>query len=293
MLLSISQVSKIYRMGATEVHALRNVDVEIDRGEMVAIMGSSGSGKSTLLNILGTLDRPTSGVYTLDGQDVSVLDDRALARFRNRNVGFVFQQFNLLPRYTALANVELPMLYGGAPSHERRRRADRGAGPGRRLEDRMHHQPNELSGGQQQRVSIARSIVQNPVLAAGRRADRRARHRDHRADHGSVPRPARKRHDDRDRDPRAGRRRLLRPHDPLQGRPHRLGRADPGPAGRLGGRARGPGPLRTGVRADGCCCARAAWRSCGSITRTAAWSAGEHLPAAGRRHPGGQPQQRR
>jgi putative ABC transport system ATP-binding protein len=163
LLLSINQVSKIYRMGATEVHALRSVDVEIDRGEMVAIMGSSGSGKSTLLNILGTLDRPTSGTYTLDGQDVSLLDDRALARFRNRNVGFVFQQFNLLPRYTAQANVELPMLYGGAPSSERRRRAT--AALARvSLQDRMHHQPNELSGGQQQRVSIARAIVQNPVL---------------------------------------------------------------------------------------------------------------------------------
>ncbi|HEY0710462.1 MAG TPA: ABC transporter ATP-binding protein [Polyangia bacterium] len=163
MLLSIREVSKLYRMGATEVHALRNVDVEIDRGEMVAIMGSSGSGKSTLLNILGTLDRPTSGVYTLDGQDVSVLGDRELAHFRNRNIGFVFQQFNLLPRYSALANVELPMLYGGVPAAERRERA---AAALERvgLRDRMHHQPSELSGGQQQRVSIARSLVQRPVL---------------------------------------------------------------------------------------------------------------------------------
>jgi len=163
VLLSIRQVSKIYRMGAAEVHALRNVDVGIDRGEMVAVMGSSGSGKSTLLNIVGTLDRPTSGTYILDGQDVSVLSDRALAQFRNKNIGFVFQQFNLLPRYTALANVELPMLYGGISSAERRRRAtvalERVA-----LGDRMHHQPSELSGGQQQRVSIARSIVQNPVV---------------------------------------------------------------------------------------------------------------------------------
>jgi putative ABC transport system ATP-binding protein len=163
VLLSIRQVSKIYRMGAGEVHALRNVDVEIDRGEMVAIMGSSGSGKSTLLNILGTLDRPSSGVYTLDGQDVSVLADRALAQFRNRNIGFVFQQFNLLPRYTALANVELPMLYGGVSSAERRRRAV-AALERVGLGDRMHHQPSELSGGQQQRVSIARAIVQSPVL---------------------------------------------------------------------------------------------------------------------------------
>ena len=163
MLLSINQVSKTYRMGATEVHALRNVDVAIDRGEMVAIMGSSGSGKSTLLNILGTLDRPTSGAYILDGQDVAQLNDRSLAQFRNRNIGFVFQQFNLLPRYTALANVELPMLYGGISAAERRRRATEAlhrVG----LADRMLHHPSELSGGQQQRVSIARAIVQNPVL---------------------------------------------------------------------------------------------------------------------------------
>src|SRR4030095_5251376 len=150
-------------MGATEVHALRNVDVEIDRGEMVAVMGSSGSGKSTLLNIVGTLDRPTSGVYTLDGQDVAALTDRALAQFRNRNIGFVFQQFNLLPRYTALANVELPMTYGSVAGAARRRRAPAAlARVG--LADRMHHQPSELSGGQQQRVSIARALVQEPVL---------------------------------------------------------------------------------------------------------------------------------
>jgi putative ABC transport system ATP-binding protein len=163
LLISIQGVSKVYLMGTTEVHALRNVDLEITRGEMVAIMGSSGSGKSTLLNILGTLDRPTTGTYTLDGQDVSVLSDRELAQFRNRNIGFVFQQFNLLPRYTAAANVELPMLYGGVSSGERRRRAVESlerVGLG----DRMHHQPSELSGGQQQRVSIARALVQNPVL---------------------------------------------------------------------------------------------------------------------------------
>jgi putative ABC transport system ATP-binding protein len=163
VLLSIRDVSKVYRMGATEVHALRHVDVEIDRGEMVAIMGSSGSGKSTLLNILGTLDRPSSGVYTLDGQDVSVLADRELAHFRNRNIGFVFQQFNLLPRYTALANVELPMLYGGIGSAERRRRA--GAALDRvGLGDRVTHQPSELSGGQQQRVAVARALASRPQI---------------------------------------------------------------------------------------------------------------------------------
>src|SRR5262245_4011558 len=156
-------VPKSSRMGTNEVHALRHGNVEIDRGEMVAIMGSSGSGKSTLLNILGTLDRPTTGRYTLDGQDVSVLSDRALAQFRNKNIGFVFQQFNLLPRYPALANVELPMLYGGVSSGERRRRAAT-ALERVGLADRMNHQPSELSGGQQQRVSIARALVQNPVL---------------------------------------------------------------------------------------------------------------------------------
>ena len=163
MLLSIRDVSKIYRMGTTDVHALRHVDVEIDRGEMVAVMGSSGSGKSTLLNILGTLDTPTVGVYTLDGQDVSGLTDRELAQFRNRNIGFVFQQFNLLPRYSAVANVELPMLYAGVSAAERRRRA-MAALERVGLADRVHHQPSELSGGQQQRVSIARAIVQEPVL---------------------------------------------------------------------------------------------------------------------------------
>ncbi len=163
MLLSINSVSKVYKMGTNEVHALRSVDLKIDRGEMVAIMGSSGSGKSTLLNILGTLDRPSSGTYVLDGQDVNQLDDRALSAFRNQKIGFVFQQFNLLPRYTAVANVELPMLYGSVAGAERKRRA-KAALARVGLSDRMDHQPNELSGGQQQRVSIARALVMQPPL---------------------------------------------------------------------------------------------------------------------------------
>jgi putative ABC transport system ATP-binding protein len=163
MLIDIQRVSKTYRTGSAEVHALREVDLGIARGERVAIMGSSGSGKSSLLNILGTLDKPSAGSYTLDRQVVSSLSGRELARFRNRKIGFVFQQFNLLPRYTALANVELPLLYAGVDGGERRRRAV--AALGRvGLAARLHHLPSELSGGQQQRVAIARALVQDPVL---------------------------------------------------------------------------------------------------------------------------------
>jgi putative ABC transport system ATP-binding protein len=163
MLVELQTVTKTYAMGSTAVHALQQVDLGIGAGEMVAIMGASGSGKSTLLNILGTLDRPSGGRYILDGQDVAILGDRALAQFRNQKIGFVFQSFNLLPRYSALRNVELPMLYGGVPRAERRLRGE-AALQRVGLGDRMHHQPNELSGGQQQRVSIARALVQNPVM---------------------------------------------------------------------------------------------------------------------------------
>ncbi|MDI3288322.1 ABC transporter ATP-binding protein [Polyangium sp. 15x6] len=156
-------ISKTYTMGQVEVRALREVSLEIHQGEMVAIMGASGSGKSTTLNVLGTLDRPTSGRYSLDGEPVEELDEEELAQLRNRKLGFVFQAFHLLPRETALANVELPMVYARVrPSlrRERARRALERVG----LADRADHLPTQLSGGQQQRVSIARAIVNEPRM---------------------------------------------------------------------------------------------------------------------------------
>ena len=162
-MIELSGISKVYSAGENAVHALRDVSLRVHSGEMVAIMGSSGSGKSTLLNIVGTLDRPTGGQYRLDGEAVETLSDRELAALRNRKIGFVFQSFNLLPRYTALQNVELPLVYAGLSRRERRRRA-RSALERVGLSDRMHHVPTQLSGGQQQRVSIARALVVEPVV---------------------------------------------------------------------------------------------------------------------------------
>jgi putative ABC transport system ATP-binding protein len=161
--INVHDVSKTFELGQIKVHALRNVSLRIDTGDLVGIMGSSGSGKSTLMNILGCLDVPTSGRYLIDGVDVSHMDEDDLADLRNRKIGFVFQSFNLVPRTSAIDNVELPLAYAGLNRGERHRRAEaalRSMG----MANRMHHMPSELSGGQQQRVAVARAIVTNPSL---------------------------------------------------------------------------------------------------------------------------------
>ena len=162
-LIRLQNITRLYQMGSETIHALRDVSLEIERGEYVAIMGPSGSGKSTLMNLLGCLDTPSSGTYELNGANVSEMDDNELAEIRNREIGFVFQTFNLLPRSNALRNVELPLIYSGMGGEERRRVAlETLASVG--LADRVHHKPNEMSGGQRQRVAVARALVNSPSI---------------------------------------------------------------------------------------------------------------------------------
>jgi len=161
--IKLQKISRRYQMGSETIHALREVSLEIQRGEYVAIMGPSGSGKSTLMNLIGCLDTPTSGDYELNGVQVSQMDDNQLADIRNKEIGFIFQTFNLLPRSDALRNVELPLIYAGIPADERRQIAlDALQNVG--LADRIHHKPNELSGGQRQRVAVARALVNRPSI---------------------------------------------------------------------------------------------------------------------------------
>ncbi|MCL4267087.1 MAG: ABC transporter ATP-binding protein [Anaerolineae bacterium] len=162
-MIQMKNITKTYQMGTQAVHALRGVDLQVGKGEFVAIMGPSGSGKSTLMNVIGCLDAPTSGTYILDDVDVSQMSDSQQARVRNKRIGFVFQQFNLLPRTTALKQVALPLMYGGLSRSERLKRAKEAlAAVG--LGDRMDHKPDELSGGQQQRVAIARALATDPSI---------------------------------------------------------------------------------------------------------------------------------
>ena len=236
----VKDLHKNYRMGAETIRALNGVDCKIDENEYVAVMGPSGSGKSTLMNIIGCLDRPSDGEYWLSGENVSKLGDRALARVRNRRIGFVFQTFNLLPRANALHNVEVPLLYAGIGRRERRARA-REALERVGLGDRMTHKPNELSGGQRQRVAVAPRARERAQHPARRRADREPRQPHRARHHEPVRRASRSRTDDHPGHPRTGHRETRGTSRPLDGRGGHRGLPHPGD---VAGGARGETPRK-------------------------------------------------
>ena len=224
--IELKSIVKSYDMGgAQEVQALRGVSVSIAKNEYVAIMGPSGSGKSTLMNIIGCLDTPTSGQYLFNGVNVSEMDDNELAKIRNKEIGFVFQTFNLLPRSDALHNVELPLIYAGIPSTERKRRAQETL-EHVQLGDRVHHKPNELSGGQRQRVAVARALVTRPSIILADEPTGNLDYEDRRRNHDALRRTASPGQHDHPRDPRSGHRGTCHPcHSPAR-RPRRNGRTD-------------------------------------------------------------------
>ncbi len=221
----VEDLWRTYDMGLEQqVQALRGISMRIKHNEYVAIMGPSGSGKSTLMNLIGCLDTPSKGKYWLNGQLVSELDDDQLARIRNKEIGFVFQTFNLLARATSLHNVELPLIYNGTPAAARIARAKESL-TNVGLESRMNHKPNELSGGQRQRVAIARALVNSPFHHPRRRAHRQPRLQNRRRNHGALRHTARQGQHHRARHPRARHRRVRASRDPYPRRPDLLRRA--------------------------------------------------------------------